>query len=285
MYRMGRQIVVFLFMITRVFSAWVQNFSIEQANISALLSAIAYCGKKEYVNHAFHGPLAGFLVNDVIYDPKSDLQGFIGTLPSTQDIYIVFRGSSSVRNWIEDLDIQMTDYYTFQYCNCKIHTGFYGSMLRVFPQIYETIMNIRLEHRQIIVTGHSYGAAIAQLTAMQLSAFHIPSTVYNFGQPRIGDTFYARLVNLQIKNMWRIVHDRDIVPHLPPTRGLDYVHSCGEVFEDAYGVLYSCSDVDCGDNYCSHRYNLRETTVKDHGVYLGHEMKCTAESEILKFQY
>ena len=226
MYRMGRQIVVFLFMITRVFSAWAQNFSIEQANISALLSAIAYCGKKEYVNHAFHRPLAGFLVNDVIYDPKSDLQGFIGTLPSTQDIYIVFRGSSSLRNWIEDLDIQMTDYYTFPYCNCKVHAGFYESMLRVFPQIYETIMNMRAEHGQIIVTGHSYGAAVAQLTAMQLSAFYIPSSVYNFGQPRIGDTFYARLVNSQIKTMWRIVHDRDIVPHLPPTRGFDYVHSC-----------------------------------------------------------
>jgi len=45
------------------------------------------------------------------------------------------------------------------------------------------------------------------------------------------------------------------------------------------------NDVECEHEHYSRRYNLRETTVKDHEVYLGHEMECTVESEMRKFQY
>jgi len=40
--------------------------------------------------------------------------------------------------------------------------------------------------------------------------------VMTFGQPRVGNAAFASYFNLLVPNTFRIIHDRDIVPHLPP---------------------------------------------------------------------
>lgn len=262
--------IIFFFL----FVAQVSAFTMEQSNITVWLSAAAYCGKDDYPTMKLTGPASGFIVKDVLYDYKSDLQGYIGILPSQQKIYIVFRGSSSVRNWIEDLEIKKVDYVTFPECNCKVHDGFYKSTKNVMDQVSTSVELLQKQYvYDIIVTGHSYGAATAQLTAMELYAKGIHSSVYNFGQPLIGDTAYAVFVNTKIDNLWRIVHNKDMVPHIPPEE-FGYLHSCQEVFEDEKGNIKLCSETDCTDPTCSQQYDIKETNVNDHEIYLGHTMSC-----------
>lgn len=37
-----------------------------------------------------------------------------------------------------------------------------------------------------------------------------------FGQPRIGNAAFASYYSRMVPNTFRITHERDIVPHLPP---------------------------------------------------------------------
>ncbi len=58
-----------------------------------------------------------------------------------------------------------------------------------------------LSHHSMLA-GHSLGAAIAQLTSMDLLKAGIPITsLYDFGQPRIGDKAYATFANSKARLM------------------------------------------------------------------------------------
>ena len=121
---------------------------------------------------------------------------------------------------------------------------------------------------------NSYGASTVQLLAMELEKKGIKVEIYNYGQPRVGDAKYADFVNTVIEDYWRFTHNRDIVPHVPPTTGFGYLHSCREVFEDENGILNLCSETDCEDSKCANKYSLTQTNTDDHSYYLGRRIDC-----------
>jgi predicted lipase len=85
---------------------------------------------------------------------------------------------------------------------------------------------------RLIVTGHSLGAALATLAALDLKA-NFPQLniiLYNFGSPRVGNTDFASYYQSKIGTSWRITNNRDIVPHYPPQL-LTYHHIATEVWE------------------------------------------------------
>ena len=256
------------------------SHSSEEPYICAWLSGAAYCGKEKYDTMVLGGPAQGFLVYNTLYDPKSDLQGFIGTL--NKDIYVVYRGSSSPLNWIYDFEISQVKYLSYHCDECMVHKGFYKSALDIknHTLFHVQILKAKFPEYRIFVTGHSYGAAMAQLVAMEIvKELGYPVAVHNFGQPRIGNRHYAMLVNQVIDQNWRFVHNRDIVPHLPPPfdivdGGLEYKHSCVEIFEDENGVLIVCNNTQCEDNNCSSKYTISDLNVDDHLYYFGHRLSC-----------
>lgn len=63
------------------------------------------------LNFSTLGPdTADFVVTDVIYNPLKDTEGYVGYLPSDQSIYVVFRGSSSILNWVTNLNTDKSAY-------------------------------------------------------------------------------------------------------------------------------------------------------------------------------
>ena len=94
------QIIYFLF-----FAIFAAADVGNQHYICTWLSGAAYCGKEKYGSMIVGGPAEGFVYYDTLYDMKSDLQGFIGVLPSSKSIYVVYRGSSSALNWIYDMEL------------------------------------------------------------------------------------------------------------------------------------------------------------------------------------
>jgi hypothetical protein len=261
----------------------ILSFDIDQLNISVWLSSAAYCNKENYTSMVLGGPAMGFIYKNTLYDIKTDLQGYIGVLPSTKTIYVVFRGSSSILNWLDDFEIIKVPYNSFLECKCSVHNGFYRSTLGVKN---ETIFSITLLKKlyplyNIIITGHSYGAAISQLIAMELYKNNFNIKVYNFGQPRIGDLRYAQFVNKLLLNNWRMTHTNDIVPHIPPILWLNYSHSCREVFQDSNNNLILCSNTNCEDPLCTNQYSLSQTNGSEHLYYLDHYLSC--DSSILNY--
>lgn len=254
---------------------FAEAMNIQTANTSVYLSAQAYCDKSTYNTMTMTGPASGFSVKSVFHDTLSDMQGYVGILPSTQTTYVVFRGSSSVRNWIDDFEVRKTPYISFsgKCADCNVHNGFYEMTQRLFSEILGTVSST-YHSGHLVVTGHSEGAAVAQLTCMEFQSYDIDCELYNFGQPRVGDADYAAFANKVLSHLWRFTHNRDMVPHIPPIAEMDYYHSCGEIFEDAAGKLTQCSAIDCEDAACADQYALKDTDVDDHLIYLGHPLDC-----------
>ena len=262
----------------------VKAYNISQLTIGAWLSGAAYCGKDQYHSMIVSGPAARFVVKDTLYDAVTDIQGYTGILDNT--IYIVLRGSSSVMNWLDDIEVKLEEYVTFPECECYVHRGFYRSALGIRDATIQSVNNIVREYPQynVILTAHSYGASAGQLLAMELEKAGIDVSIYNYGQPRVGDKKYAAFAETKIDNIWRTTHNKDIVPHLPPTVGFGYFHSCREIFEDTSGGLTLCSATNCEDPECANQFSLIHTNSNDHLYYLGHRLSCeesTQQSPIL----
>jgi len=249
---------------------------LNQLNIGVWLSGAAYCGKDKYKAMTLNGPAMGFVYRDTLYDVKTDLQGYIGTLSASKSIYVVLRGSSSTMNWLDDFEVKQVPYTTFPECNCKVHNGFYRSALGVKNKTIETVKALKTIYPaySVIIIGHSYGAACAQLLAMELKKVGIYIKLYDYGQPRVGDSKYASFVNTEISEHYRTTHNRDVVPHVPPTDIFGYFHSCREVFENPDGFLNFCSETNCEDPKCSDQFSLIQTNSDDHEVYLKHRVSC-----------
>jgi hypothetical protein len=255
------------------------QFDRNQADISVWLSAAASCGVENIKSHTFKGPTTGFVVTYTINDLLTDTVGYIGYLPSDQSIYVVYRGTDSGRDWITDIDAHKSVYTSFSECNCHVHQGFYRAEQRAIDRVIGEVQRLKAINPSysVKVTGHSLGAALAQLTSMDLVKDGITVTnVYTFGQPRTGDQAYCSFVGARGPATWRVVHDKDVVPHLP-SRDMGFYHVCREQFEDVNGVLKSC-DTGCEDPTCSDQFPLTETNDEDHEIYLGLRMNCESVS-------
>jgi hypothetical protein len=259
-------------------SLTAQIYDANQALINVWLSGAAYCDKNTYPFLIVSGPARGFVYKYTLYDKSTDLQGIVGIIPQEKNIYVSFRGTSSITNWMSDLEVMKVPYTTFSDCKgCMIHKGFYLSVQNIKNQTLLAINQLRAKYPYygLTLTGHSYGAIVAQIMGMELASIGINADIYNYGQPRGGNNKYADFVNTKLKNYWRFTHDRDIVPHLPPITEFDYYHSCGEVFEDSENKLHICSQTNCEDPKCADKYSTSQTTVNDHYFYLNHRVNCS----------
>jgi hypothetical protein len=270
---------VSLLLLLSLFINKVSSYDPNEALRGVWLSGAAYCGKEKYYTMKVGGPAAGLVVQDILYDKKTDLQGYTGILSKYSNIYVVIRGSSSVMNWLDDFEVQKVPYTTYPECGCQVHNGFYKSANNVKNDTVVAVKRLksRFPSYSVIVTGHSYGASCSQLLAMELEKAGISTTIYNYGQPRVGDTKYAGFANTIVPDYWRFTHNKDVVPHVPPTE-MGYLHSCREVFEDANGLLNLCSEANCEDPKCADQYPLTKTTADDHMTYLNHPVSCDAST-------
>jgi hypothetical protein len=149
------------------------GWSYEQALIGHQLSAAAYCGYKTYLTHQFNDPETdGFQVTRVIYNKFYDVEGFVGYLPSDEAIYVVFRGSDSTPNYLEDFAMLLVQYEDFgeECAGCKVSVGFQKTLKSVRDEIVEEVKRLSgdLPDYAVKLTGHSLGASWAQLMGMYL---------------------------------------------------------------------------------------------------------------------
>ncbi|XP_039060817.1 uncharacterized protein LOC120204873 isoform X2 [Hibiscus syriacus] len=125
----------------------------------------------------------------------------------------------------------------------QVHSGFlsaYDSVrIRIISLIKASVGYteelMEPPHRwQVYVTGHSLGGALATLLALELSSSKLAKcgaisvTMYNFGSPRVGNRRFAEVYNEKVKDSWRIVNHRDIIPTVPRLMG--YCHVAQPVY-------------------------------------------------------
>lgn len=248
------------------------GFDLNVANTSLYLCSIAYC-TDTYLDREYTGAGEGFVPYSSIYDSKYDTHGYIGYRESDHKIYVVYRGTKDVENWIDNMEATLVDY---PHCDgCKVHNGWYKAMGKVIDQVLVDVATLAMKFPgyKISVTGHSLGAAMATLTFVELAT--VPGyamEMYNFGCPRVGNTAFSEWFGKQGFDTFRITHHKDMVPHTP-------MH---ERFTHISGEWYHESDIDASDIHackngpedpdCSYQWHM--TSIDDHLLYLGTCTSC-----------
>lgn len=124
----------------------------------------------------------------------------------------------------------------------------------------------------VLVTGHSLGAAIASLDyaylTCQLQGTSVSSIV--FGQPRTGNQVYAN----SMPSYTHIVNGKDPIPHLPPVAPSytfnGYWHAPGEVWINPANGYAAVNCPGEENQNCSDSIPFNETDILDHiGLYFG----------------
>ena len=198
-------------------------FDWKLANSSVELTDVSYCKPDTYAKHLFTGLLEGFKLTTRILT----FNAFVGTLPSERSIYVVFGGSSSLIDWLFDVDVHLADY---PHCDkCKVHQGYFIDQALCNPIIISTVTFLSMlnPHYKIVVTGHSKGAAQATLAALDLvHAGYKNVNLVTFGSPRVGNAAFAEYASSKLGLHYRVTHYMDIIPSIP-TRRQGYTHLSG----------------------------------------------------------
>jgi len=260
-----------------LFLAWFvsalhgKTFDWSMGNITVWLSAGAYCETNTYMSRTYKGPSTGFIPTYVLDDKDTDTQGYVGYQSSSSSIFVVYRGSTSIGDWVNNLDAILTDYPKCS--GCSVHKGFYKAEQGIVSKMLSEVQKLKTQFPSytVVVTGHSLGAALATLTTMDfMDAGVSPIRLFHFGSPRVGNTDFANFASAKIVDRNRNTHHKDMVPHIPMHER--FTHISGEWYETDSG-LKECVGLE--DDSCSYQWHI--TSIDDHMYYLGLHMSCDSQ--------
>jgi triacylglycerol lipase len=102
----------------------------------------------------------------------------------------------------------------------KVHSGFAEAAAapEITAKVKEAIEASRSSGRPFLIAGHSLGASIASLAALQaLDEKHAPLAVYTYGMPRTGGAKFEARYRPLAETTYRLVNGADLVPTVPPS--------------------------------------------------------------------
>lgn len=144
-----------------------------------------------------------------------------------------------------------------------VHTGFWQAWQSVREGVVEAIDKFG-DGRELFVTGHSLGAALATLCAFDITPTRTANLV-TFGSPRVGNREFARaFASRCARHRCHRVHTRgDVVTYLPPSGGkLAYSHVPCTVVEVHDGTVSCRTDDDADDDVNDDRLDLKESILQ-----------------------
>jgi len=147
------------------------------------------------------------------------------------DLILTCRGTqpTSVNDLLADLDtIPKTHGFGF------VHSGFRKEARKIMPMMFNYVK--RYPGRNIWITGHSLGAAMATYIAQELEFANLtPKMLFTYGSPRVGSQKYVDYFPVEHH---RFVNCNDGVTNVPPVflgfrhhGSLHYINFYGNIRE------------------------------------------------------
>ncbi|KAK7400661.1 hypothetical protein VNO78_11902 [Psophocarpus tetragonolobus] len=173
-----------------------------------------------------------------------------------RDIVVAWRGTIQPSEWVENLnfDLDPAPQIFGADAPAQIHDGFYNIYTtnnsdsplahtsardQVLEEVKRLVEEYKEEEISITVTGHSLGAALATINALDIVAKGLnipkdqpekpcPVTAFVFASPRLGNSEFGRIFNgFKDLRALRIRNATDLVPNIPfslfPFRGFLHV--------------------------------------------------------------
>ncbi|KAJ9078948.1 hypothetical protein DSO57_1001696 [Entomophthora muscae] len=217
----------------------------------------AYCSEKLLFSWNCGTPCEVEDHLEVKYYQSNVLSGsalYLGIHEKTSSVVVSYRGTRNVMSFFNDLLAMKLDY---RYKSGKVHSGFYRSYSRTSVGLIKFIRTLladkKYDNYAIIVTGHSYGGALASFLALELKlddSIKHPVFLRTFEAPRVGDveftnfftkTFFEN-TDLHLPVL-RVTNHNDPVVRLPPT-SFGFQHYPHEIWiVDDQVRLEQCQDL------------------------------------------
>ena len=207
----------------------------------------------------------------------------------TKSIFVAFRGSSNIQNWLDNIQISKISPYNDK--SIDVEKGFYKAYTYVKDGLINNLPGLAKKYHtnSLLITGHSLGAAMATLMAYDIVTLfpnYKLSYLINFGSPRVGNPAFVNSFNQYAHSFthYRITHYYDIVPHVPEEI-LGYLHISNEIWYNEDNTVYKiCNDLTgeedktCSDS-CSPTHC---TSTSDHSNYLNVTMGGSQNDDVEK---
>lgn len=208
----------------------------------------------------------------------------------SKQIIVSFSGTRDIEQLITEIAEAYWCGYQIhpQIQDAKVFVYFYKHYMDGFRDDFTTnIQKVMKSYTgyDVIFTGHSLGGAMTVHAAGDfiLSGWgkNRKTYIYTYGQPRIGNPEFTDSFHSQLAGWYRLVHNKDIVAHIPPCLpGItnDCIHdghlpfypyhASEEIYYDEPFEKYiACSLSDGEDPKCS-KDHLNDS-IPDHLVYFG----------------
>jgi len=159
---------------------------------------------------------------------KRGAQGYLAVNDTM--MMLLFRGEA-IAPWVSEAQSTLVPVEAG-----RIHKGVHAAFEAIWDEVFVSFRLLRNRNQPIFVAGHGIGGALAVRAAQRLAVEHLlPTGLYTFGAPRIGDTPFCQALHVRLAGrIFRFVNHGDFIPRLPPRSwGYDHV---GEVeYFDADG--------------------------------------------------
>eukprot|EP01006_Ploeotia_vitrea_P010200 TRINITY_DN26426_c0_g1_i2.p1 TRINITY_DN26426_c0_g1~~TRINITY_DN26426_c0_g1_i2.p1 ORF type:complete len:282 (-),score=50.97 TRINITY_DN26426_c0_g1_i2:83-928(-) len=225
--------------------------------------------------------LPNFEIAQVVQNATTEAQFFAGYDKTNNRVLLSVRGTHNFKNILEDLKIKKDpQQFPGAPSDVKIEAGFVQVYNSIAADMSNVLFNLYKKHpfAPLFVTGHSLGAAVAEITAVDmtigglnwawLKRKAIKPSMINFGCPRVGNKAYSDWFQTKLGlDKVRVVNKRDIIPHVP-FEAWGFHHTPTELWYNTTGGIEWCTSGDGEDSYCSD--SLDYYSLSDHLHYLGY---------------
>ncbi|EFA86225.1 hypothetical protein PPL_00787 [Heterostelium album PN500] len=202
-----------------------------------------------------------------------DIQYFIAS--NGTNYFLTFRGTANIPNGIDDFEsLFAQSLFPIWYTGSKVSYGFLGAYMEVRQKIMDWFQNLQgcIPSRKcnLMITGHSLGAALASTYNIQ---------VQNFGSPRVGNIEFEQHYDSILPNTIRSIFS------------MNYIHVGAEIFINGstsiypppMGTVSECYKPD--SKYCSdgesvpwNIFNSINDFMYDHRSYFGFNLTTFCDS-------
>src|SRR6266702_64455 len=184
--------------------------------------------------------LANIFANDLATESNATRRELIVSIgyiaqDDAGNVVVAMRGTRGIHEWLNDCRYfavpcpflpnagSTEDGFTEVYMSLRVGPKHDSPRLRdalaamIFP----------LPLKSLTLCGHSLGAALTTLLALDLAANtrHTDLSLYTFASPRTGDSRFAEVFNRLVPRTYRIAYRSDLVTEIPPNfmrRGPEY---------------------------------------------------------------
>ncbi|WP_170265078.1 lipase family protein [Salibacter halophilus] len=135
-------------------------------------------------------------------------------LRNGSDHYLIFRGTLAAVEWYHDMLFTQKQWSNGSSEKLLVHSGFNDLFDTVRTAVDLAIDSAQIGEGKLTITGHSLGAALATLSALEWS--DLKPRLITFGSPRVGNSIFAKTLEKSVSFHQRIEHIFDPIPNLPP---------------------------------------------------------------------